>query len=190
MPSLEHTTRLALDLGRGDQVAGGQLVPLIYDELRDLAARYMGRERAGHTLQPTALVNEVYLRLVDVDQIDWRGKAQFFALAARQIRKILVDHARRRDAAKRGGGLHRVTLDEAVAAADEREVDAVALDEALLRLAERSPRQSQVVELRFFGGLSVEEASDVIGVSVTTVKGDWAVARAWLRRELADGGRA
>ncbi len=190
MPSLEQTTRLALDLGKGDHVAGEQLVPLVYDELRELAARYMGRERSGHTLQPTALVNEVYLRLVDADKIDWRGKVQFFALAARQIRKILVDHARKRGAAKRGGGIHKVTLDEAVAAAAEREVDPIALDEALARLAERSLRQSQVVELRFFGGLSVEEAADVLGVSVTTIKDDWAVARAWLRRALGEGGGA
>ena len=165
-------------------------MPLVYDELRALAARYMGRERAGHTLQPTALVNEVYLRLVDVDRIDWRGKAQFFALAARQIRKILVDHARKRNAAKRGGGVPKVTLDEAVAAAGEREIDPIVLDEALARLAERSPRQGQVVELRFFGGLSVEEVADVLGISVTTVKDDWAVARAWLHRALGEGGGA
>lgn len=187
MPSLEQTTQLTLRLSRGDRVAADELVPIVYDELRRLAARYLRRERSDHTLQPTALVNEIYLRLVKADEIDWQGRAQFFALAARQIRKILVEHARRKKAAKRGGDAARITLDESGGPSAQRDVELIALDDALARLANASPRQSQVVELRFFGGMRVEEVADVLGISATTVKDDWAVARAWLRRELSAG---
>jgi RNA polymerase sigma factor (TIGR02999 family) len=159
----------------------------VYEELRRLAAHYMGRERRDHTLQPTALVNELYLRMVDGERVDWLGKAQFFALAARQIRRILIEHARKHLAAKRGGGANKLTLDEAGVIAPGASVDLLALDEAMSKLAERSERQAQVVELRFFGGMSVEDAAGVLGVSATTVKDDWTVARAWLRRELSKG---
>lgn len=185
--SLEQTTQLTLRLGQGDSVAARELIPSVYEELRKLAAAYMGRERRDHTLQPTALVNELYLRMVDGQRVDWLGKAQFFALAAHQIRRILIEHARKHRAAKRGGAAQKLTLDEAAALAADADVDLLALDEAMTRLAERSERQARVVELRFFGGMSVEETAGVLGVSPTTVKDDWTVARAWLRRELSKG---
>lgn len=187
MSATRPTSELLRDLSAGRPRAADELVPLIYDQLRELAARYLARERPGHTLQPTALVNEVYLRLARDDEIGWRGRAQFLALAARQIRKILIDHARQRDAAKRGGNLNRVTLHDAAAPTDASEVDMLALDDAMERLAARSERQARVVELRYFGGLTVEESAEVLGVSPATVKDDWAVARAWLRRELDPG---
>jgi len=183
MPSIADTTELVLRLGRGEYAAADKLLPVVYDELRNLAEAYLRHERAGHTLQPTALVHEVFLKLVDVENIEWQGKAQFLALAARQIRKILIDHARRHRAAKRGAGARRVELQPDVAA-PEIDVDLLALDDALAALADRSPRQSQVVELRYFGGMSVEEVAEVLGVSPRTVKGDWRAARAWLRQRM------
>lgn len=186
MATVEATTRWLRELADGDRVAADRLIPFIYDDLRELAARYLRRERSDHTLQPTALVNEVYLRLVKGDEINWKGRAQFFALAARQIRAILVDHARRKDAAKRGGRAERVTLDASVASLPVPDVDLIALHESLAELERRSARQAQVVELRFFGGLSVEEVAEVLGVSASTVKDDWVVARAWLRRRLSE----
>ncbi|MCG8403794.1 MAG: ECF-type sigma factor [Phycisphaerales bacterium] len=186
MSTVDVTTRWLLELSDGDRVAAGRLIPLIYDDLRRLAARYLRRERSDHTLQPTALVNEAYLRLVNGNVVNWRGRAQFFALAACQIRMILVDHARKKKAAKRGGDAALLTLDDGIASTCGPDVDLLALDEALASLAERSKRQANVVELRFFGGLSVDEAAEVLGVSTSTVKDDWAVARAWLRHRLGE----
>jgi RNA polymerase sigma-70 factor (ECF subfamily) len=168
----------------GDETAAARLLPLVYDKLRHLAAGYLRRERVDHTLQPTALVHEAYLRLIDSSRIDWQGKTHFLAVAATQMRRVLADHARARHARKRAGG-RKMTLKSDLAIQDEAPVDMLALDEALERLARNSPRQSRVVELRFFGGLSVEETAQVLDVSPSTVKGDWRVAKAWLARELS-----
>ena len=184
MPTQQQTTQMVADLAHGEKHRAATLVPLVYDELRALAQRYLARERQDHTLQPTALVHEVYLRMVDSTVVDWRGRAQFLALAAGQIRQILVDHARRKMAAKRGGGVYRMTLGDLVAPQCESEVDIIAVHEALERLASRSARQAQIVELRFFAGLSVEETAEVLSLSKTTVKDEWAVARAWLHRAI------
>jgi RNA polymerase sigma factor (TIGR02999 family) len=156
----------------------------VYDELRHLAAHYMRRERTGHTLQPTALVNEVYLRLVGGKEIHWQNRSHFFALAATQMRRILVDRARARRYQKRGGGATRFPLDEAVDVAEMRADDLVSLDDALTALAAFDERKSRVIEMRFFAGLSVEETAEVLRVSPETVKRDWRIARLWLRREL------
>ncbi len=156
----------------------------MYEELRQKAARYLRRERPGHTLQTTALINEAYLRLIDAKDIQWQSRAHFFAIAANLMRRVLVDHARRRDADKRGGPNIRLTLDETIAVANETDVDLLAIDQALDRLATIDPQQARVVELRFFSGLSVEETAAALGVSPKTVKRDWSVARAWLRREI------
>jgi RNA polymerase sigma factor (TIGR02999 family) len=178
---------MVAELVRSQGAGAATLIPLVYDELRLLAERYLAHERVGHTLQPTALVNEVYLRMVDADSVDWRGRAHFLALAAAQIRHILVDHARKRSAAKRGGGMAcRVTLGDIAEAPSADELDVLALHEALERLAARSPRQARVVELRYFAGLSVEETAEVMSLSKTTVKDEWSVARAWLHRALKD----
>ena len=162
-----------------------QLVPLVHDELRRLARRYMGRERPGHTLQATALVNEAYLRLIDVKAIRWQNRAHFFAMSARVMRRILVDSARARGNDKRGGGVRKVSLDEALIVSKEPAQDLVALDEALAALEKVHPRKSQVVELRFFGGLSIEEAAEALHMSPDTVKRDWRFAKLWLLRELS-----
>jgi RNA polymerase sigma factor (TIGR02999 family) len=181
--SREDTTRILREIRDGDESAAERLVPLIYDDLRALAGRYMRNEAADHTLQPTALVHEAFLRLVDTDRVEWKTRAHFMAVAARTMRRILVDHARRRNAAKRGGG-KKVTLVEGMAFNEQRPIDLVALDEALAKLAVIDGRQSSVVELRFFGGLAVEEIADVLDVSTATVKRDWRFARAWLLHEL------
>jgi RNA polymerase sigma factor (TIGR02999 family) len=178
----------------GDGVALDRLLPLIYDELKAVARSFMRGERPGHTLQTTALVNEAYLRLVDVRRVDWRGRAHFVALAARMMRRTLIDHARRRLAAKRGGGWVRVSLDEkqiALLSNDQAE-RLLVVEAALRRLQELDPRQAEVVELRFFGGLSVAETAAALGISEKTVKRDWAVARAWLQAQVRSGsaGRA
>ena len=180
----EDTTRLLLEIRDGDQSAAERLVPLIYDDLRALASRYMRNEPADHTLQPTALVHEAFLRLVDTDRVEWQTRAHFLAVAARTMRRILVDHARRRRAVKRGGG-RKVTLVEGLAFSEPRPLDLVALDDALAKLGRIEKRQSSVVELRFFGGLAVEEIAEVLDVSTATVKRDWRFARAWLLRELS-----
>lgn len=177
-------TQLLLAWGGGDQGAFEQLIPLVHAELRRLARREMGRERSGHTLQPTALVNEAYLRLVDLRQIAWQNRAHFFAMAARSMRRILVDAARSRQYQKRGGDAQKVTLDVTLLAGAERAKDVVALDDALEALAQIDPRKGQVVELRFFGGLSVDEAAAVLKISAATVMRDWKVAKVWLLREL------
>ena len=183
-PAPQHVTMLLGRLTDGDAKALDQLMPLVHDELRAIARRYLRNERAGHTLQPTALANEAYLRLVDLDRIDWRGRAHFFAVAAGIIRRTLIDHARNRRAARRGAGAKRVSLEDTVLFADERPDELVELDEALEQLRKLDVRQERIVELRFFAGLSVEETAEVLGISARTVKREWAVARAWLRAEL------
>lgn len=183
-PPPMEITQLLLAWGRGEQAALDQLTPLVYDELRRLAHRYMGRERPGHTLQTSALVNEVYLRLVDSSHVRWQNRAHFFAVSAQLMRRILVDFARSRHNLKRGGDARQVSLDEALLVSHESSTDLVALDDALKALASLDARQSQVVELRFFGGLSVEETAEVLHVSEGTVRRDWSLARAWLHREL------
>jgi len=178
-------TRLLTKLKGGNRQAESELVPLIYGELRRLARGYMRRERPDHTLQATALVHEAYLRLMEEQAVDWQGRAHFFAVAAQLMRRILVDHARARQAAKRGGDAPRISLEEDFVYAEEKSGGLVDLDEALARLAELDPRQSRIVELRFFGGLSVEETAEVLGISARTVKRDWNVARAWLYKEIS-----
>lgn len=180
--AVSDTTQLTLRLADGDAEARRLLVPRVYDELRALAAVHMSRERADHTLQPTALVHEVFLRLVNANQVTWQGRAQFISLAAQEIRKVLVDHARRRGAAKRGSNAQKRPLEVEVPAAPQPSVDILSLNEGLESLAERSPRQSRVVELRFFGGLTVAETANVLDVSERTVKDDWQAARAWLKQ--------
>jgi RNA polymerase sigma-70 factor, ECF subfamily len=186
MPS-PSPTDLLIAWGKGEREACDQLMPLVYEELRRLAAHYMRKERAGHTLQATALVNEVYLRLVDTDRIRVQNRAHFFALASRMMRRMLVDAARARGNVKRGGRVKRVSLDSASGVIDETRMDFVALDEALRKLESEHPRKVQVVELRYFGGLSLMESAASLGVSSDTVKRDWRFARAWLQRELGDG---
>ncbi len=177
-------TQLLVAWGDGDAAALDQLMPLVYEELHRLAHQYMSRERPGHTLQTSALLNEAYLRLVDQKNIHWQDRAHFFGIAARLMRQVLVDYARKRGYAKRGGDAHRVPLDEALIVSEERAADVVALDDALKSLAEIDPRQSQIVELRFFGGLSIEETAEVLAVSPGTVMRDWTLAKAWLRRAV------
>jgi RNA polymerase sigma factor (TIGR02999 family) len=177
-------TGLLLAWNGGDPHALDQLVPLVYDELRRLARRYMSRERPGHLLRTTALVHETYLRLIDVSRVRWQDRAHFFAMAARQMRRILVELARAGHRLKRGGGAEPVPLEQAEAAAPEPDWDLVALDEALGGLAALDERKSRVVELRFFGGLNVEETAEVLGVSVETVARDWRLARVWLLRRM------
>ena len=181
-----HTpTALLLAWGRGESHALDRLLPLVDTELRRLAHRYMKRERPGHTLQATALVNEAYLRLVEVKRVQWQSRAHFFAMAARMMRRILVDHARARNNSKRGGDAPRVSLDEALVVSSEPEQDLLGLDDALRRLEAVHPRKGQVVELRFFGGLSVEETAEALQISTDTVKRDWRFAKLWLLRELS-----
>lgn len=167
----------------GDRVALDHLIPIVYDELRRLARRYMKGERPGHSLQTTALVNEAYMRLVDYKNMKWQNRAHFFAVSAQLMRRILVDHARRHNL-KRGGDLPHVSLDEAPMVSGERDADLVALDDAINLLGKLDPRKVQVVEMRFFGGLSVEETAEVLKVSAVTVMRDWSTAKAWLYREL------
>lgn len=176
--------RLLHEAGAGSHDAVGKLLPRVYDELRYLASSYLVRERSDHTLQPTALVHEAYMRLIGQRTIGWKDKAQFLGAAATVMRRILVDHARARKAKKRGGGRSKTPLDLAVAAFEERAFDLVALDEAMERLAALDMRKSRIVELRFFGGLSVQETSRVIDVPLRTVEREWALAKAWLRGEI------
>ncbi|MEN3335842.1 MAG: hypothetical protein V7641_5207 [Blastocatellia bacterium] len=179
-----QVTQWLLQWSGGDQAALDQLMPAVYAELHRVAVSYLRREQAGHTLQPTALVHEAYLRLVDESRVDWHSRAHFFGVAARVMRQILVDHARRRHAAKRGGGAFKVTLGDARANYEPPDLDLLALDHALTELAALDPQQSRVVEMRFFGGLSIEETADVLGISPATVKRDWTTAKAFLRRKL------
>jgi len=177
-------TRLLTDWSRGDERARDALIPLVYDELRLIARRNLARERPDHTLQSAALVNEVYIRLVRQKEPDWKNRAHFFGFAARMMRHILVDHARNRRAAKRGATAPQLSLDVAIAPRAKTDIDLVALDSALNKLTLMDPKQSQLIELRFFGGLSVEEAALVMGVSTRTAERSWTAARAWLRVEM------
>ena len=181
-------TELLLEWSNGDQSALERLTPLVYDELRRLARRYMVHERAGHTLQTTALAHEAYVRLIDQSRVQWRNRAHFFAIAAQLMRRILVDYARRRRYAKRGGERQKISLEPAAVVSQEITADLVALDDALKSLADIDSRRSRVVELRFFGGLSVKETAEVLSVSVETVMRDWNLARAWLYREMSHEG--
>ena len=187
---LNEVSALLADWSKGNEAARDELMPLVYNELRRLAGHYMAIERSGHSLQATALVNEAYLRLVDQRQVRWQGRAHFFALASHMMRRILVDHARRRHYAKRGGAARQVSLDEAMIVSEEKACDVVALDEALTRLAAIDLRKSQVVELRYFGGLSMEEIAEVLKISQVTVRRDWSTARAWLYRAIGEVGKA
>jgi RNA polymerase sigma factor (TIGR02999 family) len=185
MPNPAETpTNLLLAWGKGERTAFDRLVPLVTHELHRLARRYLRDERRGHTLQPTALVNEAYLRLIELDRIQWQDRAHFFAMAARTMRRILVDHARARDNDKRGGGVPKVSLELAMEVAQAPEQHLVELDESLQRLEAVHPRKSRVVELRFFAGLSLEETAAALEVSVDTVKRDWRFAKLWLLREM------
>lgn len=185
MDELPHdVTRILQRWTNGDGQALGQLMPLVFDDLRGIARRYLDRESNLHTLQPTALVNEVYLRLEGRRSVSWQNRAQFFGFSAQLMRRILVDHARTQRAGKRGGGTPRVPLDENLGLPISKDLDLVALDDALKDLARLDPRQSRIVELRFFTGLTNEEVADVLGISLTTVKREWRLARFWLFREL------
>jgi len=185
MPAPDGVTQLLVDWSKGDQAALDKLMPLVYSELRRLATNYLRRERVGHTLQPTALVNEAYLKLIDQKHARWQNRAQFFGISAQLMRRILVDHARQHQAAKRGGAdQQRLSVTSAEQIVQQPQVDLLALNEALDELATMDPQQSRVVELRFFGGLSIEEAAEVLGVGHATVERDWKMARAWLRRQL------
>jgi RNA polymerase sigma factor (TIGR02999 family) len=186
MPASQNVTEILRDWRNGDQEALGKLIPMVYDELRRQAAGYLRRERSGHTLQPTALIHEAYLRLINQQNIDWQNRAHFYAIAARLMRQILVDHARKRQATKRGGSDLKIPLEEAMVISSGRDVDLVALDEALTRLAALDPQQSRIVELRYFSGLSVEETAEALGVSSRTVRRDWNVAKAWLRQQIGE----
>lgn len=177
-------TRLLDAWGRGDEQARDALIPVVYDELRRLARAQLRRERPDHTLQSAALVNEAYLRLIRQDGPHCANRAQFFGLAAQMMRHILVDHARNRRAAKRGAGAPRISIDAGLSPAEKQEIDLVSLDIALAKLAAMDAEQSRLVELRFFGGLSIEETAELMGVSAATVKREWSTARAWLQREL------
>ena len=183
--SSAEITRLLRAWGGGDRAAMDDLAPLVYDELHRMAQRYLRRENPGNTLQPTALVNEAYLRLVDVENVRWEDRAHFFAVSAQMMRRILVDAARARGCAKRGGGAGRLELNESIDGMPERGDDLVALDDALCALARLDPRKARVVEMRFFGGLSVDETAAVLKISAPSVLRDWKLARAWLMRELS-----
>ncbi len=178
-------TQLLQEWQAGDRQALDRLIPVVYEELSRQASHYLRHERPGHTLQTTALVHEAYLRLVDAQDVQWQGRAHFFAVAANLMRRILVEHARKKGADKRGGSAIRLALDEAMLVAGAPDVDLLAVDEALEKMEAFDPQQAQIVELRFFSGLSVEETACVLGVSPRTVKRDWSVARAWLRREIS-----
>ena len=185
LPTQAQITDLLIAWGDGDQAALERLFPLVYDELRRLAAFYLRRERSDHTLQPTALVNEVYLRLFDQRRVGWQNRAQFFGVAAQMMRRILVSHARSRHAAKRGGSDQRITLQDELAVTDQRDVNLLALDDALTKLEAIDPEKSKLVELRFFSGLTVPETAEVMSISPRTVDRQWQTAKAWLYREIA-----
>ena len=181
----QEITQLLLNWSKGDEAALNQLIPLVYPELRKLARRYMGRESPEHTLQTSALINEAYLRLVDQQVVEWQDRAHFFAVAAQVMRHILIDHARSHLYGKRGAGAQHVPLDEAAVVSQERATELVALDDALTSLAEIDERKSKLVELRFFGGLSVEETAEAMKLSPVTVMREWRAAKAWLHREVS-----
>jgi RNA polymerase sigma-70 factor, ECF subfamily len=184
MDAPRDVTRLLAEFSGGDEHALAELMPLLYSELRRLASYYLQRERSNHTLQATALVHEAYLRLVDQKEGGWANRNQFMAVASQLMRRILVDYSRRHSSAKRGGNAEKVYLEESAVVSKGRAADVVELDDALTRLAELDPEQARLVEMRFFGGLSIEETAGVLGVSPATVKRNWSVAKAWLAREL------
>lgn len=186
--SSAQISKLLVNWGLGDQQARDALIPLIYGELRRVARRHLGHERRDHTLQSAALVNEAFLRLVDQSKVRWQNKSHFFGIAAQMMRRILVDHARGHKAAKRGAGVELLELNEAVAQAQKQSIDLLGLDEALDTLEKMDPQQSRIIELRFFGGLSIEETAEVLGISPATVKRDFAAARAWLYRAVTTRG--
>src|SRR5262245_42935358 len=185
VPSPNEVTRLLLQWSGGDRAALDKLMPLVYEELRRLAHHYMAGERPGHTLQTTAIVHEAYLQLIDQRNVQWQNRAHFFGIAAHLMRRILANYARSRGYAKRGGGAHKVSLDKAMTVSEERAADMVALDDALTAVVEIDPRKSQMIEMRFFGGLSIEETAEVMGLSPGTVMREWTLAKAWLRREIS-----
>jgi RNA polymerase sigma factor (TIGR02999 family) len=182
--SPDDVTNLLLKWTQGDEAALEQLMPLVYEELRRMARQCLRRERAGHTMQTTTLIHEAYLRLVDASRVPWQDRGHFFAIAARLMRRVLVDDARKRNYQKRGAELTRISLDEAMVLAPERDADVIALDEALDRLTQFAPRKCEVVELRFFAGLSIEETAAALRVSTDTVKREWRTAKLWLLHEL------
>lgn len=172
------------DWSGGNRASADVLFSLVYDELRKIAANYLRKERSGHTLQPTALVNEAYVKLIDISDINWQDRAHFFAVSANVMRHILVDHARAKLSEKRGGGADRIALEDVVSLSSKPDIDLLAVDEALRELAEFDEQQSRIVELRFFGGLTIEETAHVVGISPATVKREWSLAKAWLHRRL------
>ena len=186
--SSNEVTELLIKWSKGDKAALDELMPVIHSELRRMARRYMARERSGHTLQTTALINEAYLRLVDQQGVEWQDRAHFFAVSAQIMRHILVDHARKYQSDKRGAGAQKVPLDEVIIANQQRAAELVTLDQALDDLATLDPRQSQIVELRFFGGLTVEETAEVMKIAPITVMREWRTAKAWLRDKCSDLG--
>lgn len=181
-----QVTQLLIKWSNGDKAALDKLMPLIHEELRRLAHQYMSRERSGHTLQTSALVNEAYIRLVNRKGVQWQNRAHFFAIAANSMRSILVDHARSHAYAKRGGGAHKITLDDGLIVSQERAAEVVALDDVLKQLADIDPQQSRIVELRFFGGLTIEETAEVVQLSPATIKREWNIAKAWLYHQLSN----
>jgi RNA polymerase sigma factor (TIGR02999 family) len=186
MPPTSHdVTQLLIEWSNGDQAALDKLMPLVHGELRQMAKRHLARQRGGHTLQTTALINEAFLKLVGQQEKHWQNRSHFFGVAARAMRCILVDYARSKQYAKRGAGARQVSLDEALTVSEERAAELVALDDALEELAKVDPRKCRVVELRYFGGLSVEETAEALKVSAVTVMRDWSMAKAWLHRELS-----
>jgi len=186
--SSQPVTELLARWSRGDVAARDALVPLVYDELRRIARRCLSGQRSDHTLQPTALVHEAYLRLARSDSLGWQNRVHFYAMAAQMMRQILVDHARKHAAAKRGGNAITVVLDESSVVSAQTNLDLLALDDAMKRLATLDPRQSQIVELRFFGGLSIEETAHAVNISPATTKREWATARLWLHQAMCEGG--
>lgn len=186
--SAELLNEILAQAGPGHPPVAGQLFPLVYDDLRELASNYLRREKPGHTLQSTALVNEAFLKLIDQTRVNWQGRTHFFAVGAEIMRRILVDHARTKQRQKRGGDRQRIELHDDLQISAQRDEDLLAVDEAIAKLSERDPRQAKIVELRFFGGLTVAEVAEVLGVSKRTVEAEWTMIRAWLRRELSDVG--
>jgi RNA polymerase sigma-70 factor, ECF subfamily len=180
----DKVTQLLIDWGNGDKAALDRLMPLVYDELRRLARHYMKRERAGLTLQTTVLVNEAYLRLVDQRNVHWQNRTHFFAISAQLMRRILIDHARKRHNARRGGDVRKVSLDQVAVVSQDNDAELIALDDALRSLEAMDQRKSKIVELRFFAGLNIEDTAEVIGISPATVQREWSVAKAWLYREI------
>ncbi|HVE56900.1 MAG TPA: sigma-70 family RNA polymerase sigma factor [Pyrinomonadaceae bacterium] len=183
---MPEITRILKSWSGGNREAVDDLIPLVYDELHKVAAQYLRRQRPDHTLQPTALVNEAYLKLIDISNVNWQDRAHFFAVASQTMRHILVDHARAQAREKRGGGAQKLSLDEAISLSSEKEVDVLSLDEALNQLAAIDEQQSKIVELRFFGGLTVEETAVVLKISTATVKREWRIAKAWLYGKISN----